>query len=235
MTAEERSAAEYVLGLLDGSELMAARRRHGEDAHYRALVEWWEDALAPLFDEIAEVEPGAALWARVEAAISGRDPGAEVLALRRRVRGWQLTSALAAAAAVVLALVALPRIAAPPVPPATTPVAPRAPLIAALALPGKAAPLALTFLPGSGELVVNAADHDPGRGKDDELWVIPAGGTPRSLGVVAAGTRRVALEPALARLLTDGATVAVTREAAGGSPTGLPQGPLLSSGKLGSA
>jgi anti-sigma-K factor RskA len=65
------------------------------------------------------------------------------------------------------------------------------------------------------------------------LWVIPADGTPRSLGMIEkAGTTEMAMSAELKAWLVDGATLAVSLEPAGGSPTGLPTGPVIASGKL---
>jgi anti-sigma-K factor RskA len=72
-------------------------------------------------------------------------------------------------------------------------------------------------------LVFNASQL-PALGADRsyELWVIPAGGAPISVGLLAVGTNGSASHTAA---LPDGlavTTVAVTIEAAGGSPTGGP-------------
>ena len=66
-----------------------------------------------------------------------------------------------------------------------------------------------------------------------ELWVIPADGKPRSLGIL--GTSKQAhmqLANALADLLQQGATIAISVEPKGGSPTGSPTGPVVASGAL---
>ncbi len=66
-----------------------------------------------------------------------------------------------------------------------------------------------------------------------ELWVIPADGKPRSLGTIAAATPgwTKAPTPALASL-APGATLAISVEPLGGSPTGQPTGPVILSGKI---
>jgi anti-sigma-K factor RskA len=65
------------------------------------------------------------------------------------------------------------------------------------------------------------------------LWLIPEGGQPLSLGVVSAeGVQRRVLEPALALRFAAGATVAVSDEPEGGSPTGQPTGDVLAAGSL---
>jgi len=67
-----------------------------------------------------------------------------------------------------------------------------------------------------------------------ELWLIPTGETrPRSLGLVQPGQPiRLEIPPDLAGRLTPDATLAVSIEPPGGSPTGLPTGPVIAAGKL---
>ena len=69
-----------------------------------------------------------------------------------------------------------------------------------------------------------------------ELWVIPSDGKPRSLGVMPAGRQmHMKLADALAKLLQEGATIAISVEPRGGSPTGKPTGPVVAAGSLQSA
>jgi len=65
-------------------------------------------------------------------------------------------------------------------------------------------------------------------GKSYELWALPRGGAPVSLGLLpAAGrTERTLSEPQRVALLAAD-KVAVSIEPAGGSPTGSPTGPIV--------
>lgn len=66
-----------------------------------------------------------------------------------------------------------------------------------------------------------------------ELWLIPSGGKPLSLGVLPAdGLAQIAIPPAFADQTRRDAIVAVSLEPPGGSPTGQPTGPVIGSGKL---
>jgi len=66
-----------------------------------------------------------------------------------------------------------------------------------------------------------------------ELWAIPAGGKPISLGLVPdAGKGRIQLSKEQQALLTAPLTLAVSLEPQGGSPTGQPTGPVLYQGAL---
>jgi anti-sigma-K factor RskA len=66
--------------------------------------------------------------------------------------------------------------------------------------------------------------------KSFELWAI-AGGPPKPLGLVAATPGKPLLVPASA-VTVAGTVLAVSLEPEGGSPTGLPTGPVLFQGKV---
>jgi anti-sigma-K factor RskA len=66
-----------------------------------------------------------------------------------------------------------------------------------------------------------------------ELWLIPAeGGDPISLAVLGSLDAQFAVAPAEVRRLRPGATLAVSTEPAGGSPTGKPTGPVILAGRI---
>jgi anti-sigma-K factor RskA len=67
-----------------------------------------------------------------------------------------------------------------------------------------------------------------------ELWMIPgANQPPRSLGLLApSGTLRIPLSDPQLEILKRSGALAVSLEPAGGSPTGLPTGPVLYQGAL---
>ena len=57
MTSDELLAAEFVLGLLEGEDLLAARARAKSDAAFAEEIAIWQDRLAPLADTIAPRTP----------------------------------------------------------------------------------------------------------------------------------------------------------------------------------
>jgi anti-sigma-K factor RskA len=69
-----------------------------------------------------------------------------------------------------------------------------------------------------------------------ELWMLPEQGNPRSLGLVSAvapaGVAHIALPATAEQVLRNIPTLAVSLEPRGGSPTGLPTGPVLYSGAV---
>jgi anti-sigma-K factor RskA len=76
----------------------------------------------------------------------------------------------------------------------------------------------------SGRLILHAAQlpaHPADR--DFELWALPAGGKPVSLGVMPrGGTIQRSLTTAQKQALVNSSRVAITVEQSGGSPTGQP-------------
>ena len=78
--------------------------------------------------------------------------------------------------------------------------------------------------------VGNAA---PAAGRVFDLWALPQGGAPKSLGVIPSGALvRVPLAAPADESLTNIPALAVSLEPPGGSPTGAPTGPVLYSGSI---
>jgi anti-sigma-K factor RskA len=69
--------------------------------------------------------------------------------------------------------------------------------------------------------------------REPELWLIPADGKPRPLGMLRADRAvTIKLPTDLAALTVGNAVLAVSLEPPGGSPTGSPTGPVIATGKL---
>jgi anti-sigma-K factor RskA len=81
----------------------------------------------------------------------------------------------------------------------------------------------------TGELSVRAINAKaPQPNQSYELWVLPATGNPQSLGLLPVATTKAAkVSHAVASLLANAKGLAVSVEPAGGSPTGLPTGPVV--------
>jgi anti-sigma-K factor RskA len=233
----ESLAGEYVLGLLSGEALLDARGRMANDATFARDVADWDERLAPLFDTIAPIAPPARVWEAIAAALQHRSAEAaangEVVHLRRQVRRWQLGTGVAAALASVLAIVGLqPARVEPGAPPPATAVPVPPPLIAAFA-PKGGGTISVVYRPHEGRLIARASELPNRAGHDLELWVLPPGGAPLPLGVVPPDNdRSLALAPAIPAKLSPGAMLAVSLEPVGGSPTGLPTGPVLATAKI---
>ena len=74
------------------------------------------------------------------------------------------------------------------------------------------------------------------QGRAPELWLIPAGGKPISVGMIARDKpTTLALDPTLLAQLGPTAALAVSVEPVGGSPTGQPTGAVIAKGAIGAA
>jgi anti-sigma-K factor RskA len=210
-------AAEYALGLLDESEAQAVQDRARTDGPLSLRIAWWRDQLAPLAGEVATPAPAGA-WRKIEAQLPGNDNSATLM------QRWRAAAIGAMSVAAALMLFIGTR-------PAPVVVTPAAPMIAALS-GEKGSIVAVSYDASSGKLIVAPTTLDPGKG-DAELWIIPAGGAPVSLGVVDAKLAQAHNVPADRRsYMQPGATFAITQEAKSGSPDGNPHGPVVASGKI---
>lgn len=228
-------AAEFALGLLSGDELQAARALDRSDSAFHAEAARWRGRLAPMLNEIPEVAPPAANWNRIAVSTtSGTTGQSNIVELRRRVRRWQGFTAAASAIAATLALVVATGTLRPPAVPPPAPRAASAPMVAMLGKDPSATAVVASWDPAAQQLVLAVPGTLPAQANHaHELWVIPPGGKPRSLGTMPR-TRQMhmKLAEALARLLDQGSTIAISVEPAGGSPTGAPTGPVIASGAL---
>ena len=198
------AAAEHALHLDTGPARDAARRRMAANPEFRQEVAHWEAALAPLWDEVDKVAPPARLRRRLRARLFG--------APRRSwtgIAGWLAAGASAAALAVVL-LVSAGRVAPP------GPIA-----VAEIATEGDALRVLAAYNPAEGGFRIRRLAGAPAPGRDLELWAIPPGGAPVSLGVLREDG--VAILPEALRGRVAELTLAVSDEAEGGSVTGAPE------------
>lgn len=232
--APDMTAAELALGLLDGEERAAALRRLLGDRAFAAEVETWRDHLAQLYDLWPEVKASGDVFGRVERSLDW--PTATVARAVPTNRRWMwpamtgLSSLAAAALLLVLVTRPVPQPSVTPHPAATAPV-PATMLVAAVTPAKGGAPMTAVYDPASGGMrVTSQAMADATRSA--ELWVIAGDGVPHSLGLLPASGGRMPVNTANRARLAAGATLAVSLEPIGGSPTGLPTGPVVATGAL---
>jgi len=219
----DRLAADYALGTLRGP----ARHRFEVllPAHprLRQATLIWQERLMPLSAALTPVPPSPAVWRRIEERLDGTARRAST-DRPQRLAFWRGLAGFASIAALTLAvLVAVPREGPPPV-------------IVVLAATGEnaggaATPSIVASISGDGRALV-ARPIVPVATRPDrslELWAIPPGGKPRSLGVMPGAGGTMALP---AKVLAGTDTLAVTLEAPGGSPSGAPTSPPLYVGKF---
>jgi anti-sigma-K factor RskA len=208
----ERLAAEHVLGTLRG----AARRRFervctASDAARRA-VHRWEDDWALLSLRLRPVAPSARVWANVSTRLFG-----SAAPRVSRWRGWQLAAAASLVALTLIVGVIYRE---------------QHPSLQTLAVLGRDSAHPLWRIERAKELVALTISVvgpiEPLPGKAYELWALPKGGAPVSLGLLpSGGTYERTLSAAQRAALAAADKVAVSVEPPGGSPTGSPTGPVI--------
>lgn len=216
-------AAEYVLGVLSAAERRAVEARLPSDVALANEVAFWEGRLGTLAGDVTPVTPPPELWSRVDAA-TRTPPAATRAGLWQSLLFWR-TFGVASAGLAVASLAALFVVAQAP--------SPRAPLIASLDATGGVPGFVAAVTPAGNSVMVVPASLASTDQRAMELWIIPPGGRPHSLGLIQPGKPvQVNVPRELIPHMRSEATLAVSLEPPGGSPTGLPTGPVIANGKL---
>ena len=231
-------AGEYVLGVLEGDDLADARRALLADSEFAAAVDWWEMKLGAMSEAAGEFVPSPdvlrGILARIEAE-DNSDNGTLTPFIPRQISRSSLAALFGGAALAVAGLVffvATPRQGTLPDQPPVVAVAGEQ-LIAQLADEESGRKLAGRIDLENTRLALNISGLEAAAGETPELWVIPAGGAPVSLGAIPeAGTFERDISADEARLLVAGSTLAVTFEEDTGQRHQTPTMPILLAGTL---
>lgn len=234
-------AGEYVLGLLDAATAAEVERALKSDADFARRVAFWEERLLPASAVLGSAEVDPTQWARIEqdlatrrqaltrvtAPVPLRPRRAMARAAWRSAGLWRATTALATAAAILLAV--LPnRLSAP----AESPTRFFAILQSRDAAGQESGPGWLIQVAQNGTVrSLPLADVRPGSGRSLQLWTLwdQARG-PVSLGVLPPGGA-IRLPPERLEAIGDGQLFEITLEPEAGSPIGRPTGRILFIGR----
>ncbi len=242
-------AAEYVLGTLRGRARRRFERLARGDIAIRTEIRFWESRLAGLAAGMEPKSPPPSVWLSLQHRIEVSTP--VVTPIRRPLpppvkptdvappaSPWRIFAGLATAAGVVLAVLIGTRVplpgeqeAAAPVvatAPAVTPVVTPAIYVSLLKLPESDMQWTLAVHPTADEVTAVASGAYPKLGQHSlELWLITDAGAV-SLGLLpTTGEGKLKLPAGVTGAQL---TLAVSLEPVGGSPTGQPTGPVLTSG-----
>ncbi|MEZ5934121.1 MAG: anti-sigma factor [Alphaproteobacteria bacterium] len=233
----EALAAEYALGVLDGANRRRAQQLQRRNPAFDAMVQAWERRLAPMSDAVSPVQPPADLWNQLE-----RDLGpvpvqratpptmavpTESPALLKKLAFWRrmtfVTSGLAGAAVAAAMMLAVVNQFE------TQGLAER--YVAVLNSDAAEPALVVTIDPATQQMTIRPVRTDTEGDQTLQLWLV-ADETPHSLGLLDPVARTsLAVSPEVERALRDG-VLAVSLEPPGGSPTGLPTGPVVYHGQV---
>lgn len=225
--------AEYVLGVLDADARAAVAHEVATSDEAAVAVALWQRRLAPLAESLPEVVPSAPVWSRIRRTL-GWEAHEESRALRfwDTARPWRWVSLGASAAAAICLMLLL-----------------RGP-VREIPEPGHIVLMVSSIRQDNGVtdwtatmdldrkqiVLVPASSPAVPSGRSTQLWLIPAGKAPISVGVFAPD--RTAVLPLNADMLAQlgpTASLAVSYEPPGGSPTGRPTGTVIATGAISGA
>ncbi len=217
-------AAEYALGTLPVRTRTRLARAALGDAVVASAIRVWELRLAPLADGVAPITPPPRIWQAIAARLGITADRTSETSWWTRVAFWRGLALAGVVTVFALAIVLI---------------APRQEelqqaIVAVLSDKDGKPALIASAQRGERFMTVKAVGvATPEAGKALELWLLPTGAAPKSLGVIpAAGVSRVTLAAPPEIALAQVPALAVSLEPAGGSPTGAPTGPVLYTGKI---
>jgi anti-sigma-K factor RskA len=212
---------EYLLGTMRGRPRRRFERALKQEPLVAARLAYWQRSYAPRPSEQMRIQPDPNTWRRLEADLElarYREPW------WRRSAVWRTWATVATAALVIVAGIEFQRWEAP-----------RA-LVEVAKLGTKEQPAVVTAsLSTDREFLQLRASRpiEASPGQSYELWVIPKeGGAPLSLAVLGRLDARLVVPEGHRKRLQAGATLAISVEPAGGSPTGAPTGPVIMTGAI---
>lgn len=224
--------AEYVLGVLDADARAAVAREVASSEAAAVAVALWEQRLAALAAGLPEVSPSEQVWTRISAALNleGLRPPAQRQSLWANVNLWRWLTVGATAVAAVCVVLILRTTVQLPTPQGLHGVL----MVSSLRQDNGVTDWTATLDPDRKQIVVvPAAATSIAADRSTQLWLIPAGQAPISVGVFMPRTPTVLpLTPNLLARIGPAAALAVSVEPAGGSPTGQPTGPVIAKGAL---
>ena len=221
-------AAEYVLGVLGARERRAVESRIASEPEFSREVAFWESRFMPLIGEITAVPVPDYVWARIHSALklpakarveAPRQSGLwDSLAFWR----WLASGAFAAAAACAVVLLNAPTSVTSTV---------SSPMVSTLADDNGVPGFVAIVDRSTSSMTITPLASAPTDGRAQELWLIPEGRAPISLGLLDAKRAQIVKIPDT--MLADiraGALFAVSLESPEGAPHAAPAGPIIAKG-----
>jgi anti-sigma-K factor RskA len=222
---DEVLAGEYVLGVLSLADRQKVEARMRDDRPFAAIVTRWEQNLSSFNDEYEAILPSASVFPKVEKRIFGDRPkaGRGVWNSVPIWRGLTFASLAVAAGAILFNVNGGIKFGSG-----------AKPLVADLAVPAAgngAINLVANYDTASGQLKITPVAAMRTEKKSLELWLIKGSNAPQPLGVLPQTGEGVISIPADIRSqFSEGATIAISVEPFGGSPSGAPTGPVIAAG-----
>lgn len=220
---DDELAAEYALGTLPLSERLSFERRLLDDNVLRKSVEWWNTQFAPMSDSVDAVAPSPAVLKRIEERLFPEQIRAtswlESLGL------WRGLTAASVAGMLVFGGLYASSTLRQDIEPSV--------FVAQLSDINSDVELVAYYDGQTQTLRLNRTSGAALPNRSLELWVIPTGEKPISLGILPEdAVHEIPIPQELRAAVTSQSVLAVTDEPEGGSPSGDPTGPVLAAGSI---
>nr|WP_315597228.1 anti-sigma factor [uncultured Cupriavidus sp.] len=239
---DDLRCAEYVLGVLDSAERRQVSNELLRNPGMAQSVMRWQQLVNPLSEDVHATVPPAHVWTRIQSELGLKPMHARARAASTDRTGgiwgslelWRWLGVGASSVALALGTVSvllLHQLRSPAPRPLVASASYR---VANLARPNGVVDWTATIdLQRANIVIVPANASRPTGNQATELWLIPPGEKPLSLGVIAADKPATLslTQTAMARLVS-GSALAVSLEPTGGSPTGQPTGPVIATGSV---
>lgn len=234
-------AGEYALGLLDADGRRNVEARIAVDVGFARMVSDWEDRLSPWMAQVEPAAPSPHVWPRIRtslgwSSVQGARPG-----LWNNVGFWRAATGMAVAAGIFAFAIGLRPRQAETLPPTLVTQPPAGeeqaakPVVVLARDDGATGWIASVDVVNQKLLMVPVPSPLDTTGKVNELWLIPTGEAPRSLGFVSNEKAHTIDVPAdLRRALVSGSTLAITLEPEAGMPHAAPSGAIVAKGEIAS-
>jgi anti-sigma-K factor RskA len=234
-------AGEYALGLLDADARRNVEARIAVDVGFARMVSDWENRLSPWMEQVEPLDPSPLVWPRIRARLRGSSVQGARRGLWNNVGFWRAATGMAVAAGIFALAIGLRPRQAEPLPPtvATQPPAGEEqaakPVVVLARDDGATGWIASVDVVNQKLLMVPVPSPLDASGRVNELWLIPTGEAPRSLGFVSNEKAHTIEVPAeLRRALVSGSTLAITLEPEAGMPHAAPSGAIVAKGEIAS-
>jgi anti-sigma-K factor RskA len=225
-------AGELVLGVLSAQQRAAAQARAESDPQFARRVSDWERRLAPWLVDTGPVAAPAHVWLQIRSRL-GWQSTAALPGLWQSLVFWRGAAILATLAALFAVWIGRPPVQQPPV--AVVPgAAAAAAKVTTLAHDDGSTAWLASVDPARGTVLMVPVPHAADtQGRVPELWLIPPGKAPRSLGLVSIDKADTVKVPGdVLSALGAGSVLAVSLEPPGGAPAGAPTGPIIAKGAI---
>jgi len=212
---------EYLVGTMRGRPRRRFERALKQEPLVAARLAYWQRTYAPRPSNEMRVQPDPNTWRRLESELQ---LSRYTRRWWQRVGLWRLWATAATAALVLLVGIQIQQFEGPR----------QLTEIARLGTKEQPATVTASLSRDGQFLELRAARPiEAGPAQSYELWLIPKeGGAPLSLAVLGRLDARLIVPEGHRSRLRAGATLAVSVEPAGGSPTGAPTGPVILVGAI---